>query len=158
MKKQFLYEMLSTGLVNVESEQGNHKENVLNILNAFRDYVNNPTSRSIVVLETEGSRNMFNLSSGLCGNITCLFTYHNNYSIQMIKLFREWPNYSGDDQHPIRTIPKELEGEHNEYAQAYIAGYGMYDKDSEYCKKRLELLDFIIEKVSENFSEYVWVI
>jgi len=158
MEKQFLFQMLSTGLVNVESRQGEHKANVLNILNAFRDFVDNPKSRSVVVLETEGSRNIFSLSTGLCGNISSVYTFHNNYTIQMVKLFREWPSFSGDIRHPIRTIPIEEEGEQNEYAMAYIAGYGMYDKDREYCRKRLELLDFIIEKIDENFAEYVWVI
>lgn len=159
MRKLKLFELEKQQDVKIDVVKGEHRQNVLKILNEFKEYVNNPVARAMV-LHVSGERNCFNINSGLCCNITSLFSGHGDYTIQLVKLFREWPNSSGSTQHPIRTKflgDENYISERAEYIEAYNAGYGLYDKDSEYCLKRLDLLDFIINKIDSDFNNYVWV-
>lgn len=173
--KLYELEILETHLGHSFTED--HKQNVLSILNIFKDWATNPKGRELTIKSNGGEvENSFSLSSGLCGNISfiryklepCLvsgwLTMSNDYLIRMREIFKVWPKFSGDLDYPIpshEVVNGDNSGRdglsHRDMYRHISACrlYSMYDRNTEYGRLRLELLDFVIECVEKDFDKYV---
>ncbi|AYD85578.1 hypothetical protein Aci011_163 [Acinetobacter phage vB_AbaM_B09_Aci01-1] len=144
---------------------GDDKADLLAILKIFRDWVGNPTSRTLKIVSQDGINNSFSLSSGICGNINFIWVGRSQFkgSIDLIiplhKIFKLWPKCSGDLCYPIPN-PYIENPTHLDNADVYqdiskSGRYSLYDASSKYGQLRLELLDFLIEMVKKDFDLYV---
>jgi len=144
---------------------GDDKADLLAILKIFRDWVGNPTSRTLKIVSQNGINNGFSLSSGICGNINFIWvdSTEDKISIDLMiplhKIFKLWPKCSGDLCYPIPN-PYVENPTHLDNADVYqdiskSGRYSLYDKSSEYGQLRLELLDFLIETIKTDFDLYI---
>lgn len=76
---------------------------------------------------------------GICDNTDC----------DMKQLFKKWPKFSGDDVYPI---PNPSGGSPSD-AYSLTEDVDMWNPDHPYGALRLELLDWMIEQLSEEHNE-----
>ncbi|QIW91661.1 hypothetical protein vBAbaMD22_148 [Acinetobacter phage vB_AbaM_D22] len=152
---------------------GVDKIDLLAILKIFREWVENPTSRTLKIVSENGIINNFSLSSGVCGNISCIYKYFTKknfisgevveYNVDLVimlhKIFIKWSKYSGEISYPIPNPyienPSVYDNEGIYRLTSQNGRFSMYDKATKYGQLRLELLDFIIECIENDFNLYV---
>lgn len=135
-----------------------HKQSALAILKTFREWVANPDTQTLTIMTSLGEKSYFSLTSGLCGNIAYLQrSKATSYRIELSAIFQSWPKYSGDLRYPVPS-PYESLCSRSVYYDLSTNPYSMYDQSHEYSKSRLELLDYLIEKIEKDFNRYVHVV
>ncbi|WP_378347275.1 hypothetical protein [Acinetobacter baumannii] len=154
--------------------KGDDKADLIAVLKIFREWAENPTSRTLRIVSQNGVSNCFTLSSGICGNINYIWVATTekkefisgevvkdnvDLMITLHKVFKAWPKYSGEISYPIPNPyienPSEYDNEHVYRDTSQSGRFSMYDKATEYGQLRLELLDFIIESIKNDFDSYV---
>jgi hypothetical protein len=93
-----------------------------------------------------GVRDQPDPDAGICSNLywmlrNCGVTYE-DCSDLIVYYAKQWEHYSGDPEYPV-------EGDCIEYCSQE----NMFDPKTKYGKLRLQLLDFIIEKLNEDLQE-----
>lgn len=93
------------------------------------------------------------LDSGICHNVERRVTKDQNIQMpfevreKMRQLFRDWPNYSGDQVFPI-PHPRKWNSQYFAYKNL-----STWSKRGEYGRSRWALVDWMIEQLEKELAE-----